>query len=399
MIHPTPNDQWDQLPISRGVARKSSCAKVGAEFGRRLFQDEDETLVGHYEVTGEKLHPGALRYSSSTSTSLASPLSDTFSPGSTSCSISTSSSHPSPRDPSAGSYDERLEPEGFPTEVGGSASLDLEVAPSYEQAVSNTPATCLELKPLHSEADITIDGLVGDVNSCATSPYVHFCSTLAATGEAAAQHACDQCNAVPYSGTDSADFGTHPELRATTPFQPHTRPGLYGQLGLFEHPHFRLSQLLKVQRNASSSSLSDGRRSVSSPNAHPSASVTSPVSVKRRRAFSGTREFVQDTCTGLDVLDVPGRLRSRSVSSSNQNSTQMKYGSKGLTVQAARSRSNSTSGSIPYTASTGSKTLCSHKSKDSLQSNFANLPEYVAFLREITLELWIDQVSDCTWLG
>ncbi|KAG8731751.1 hypothetical protein FRC11_002542 [Ceratobasidium sp. 423] len=388
MVH-TSDDEWGPSYSVGGMSRRPSIAKPSMEFGRQLY-DEDETLVGHCDVSDTKLRPSALRYSSSTSTSLASPLSDTFSPGSTSCSISTaSSSRLSPAAP-AECFVEFPEPETeeFPTEVGGQVSLDLEVNSSYAQTVvsSGSPAI-LELKPMHSQPDMKSNTPVDEASLFVGSPYMHSCFTLTSTDPG-----CDQPSTVSSAELPRAEADPHsrpstPPLETQTP----TVPSPYGQLGLFRHPHFRLSQLAQAQQYASDLCLPGEQRSVSSPGMHTPAS---PV-VNRRRAFSGTRELLR---AGRADPTIPGRLRSCSANSSNPRVPDVQLNLKpslnNLSVQTARSRSGSTSGTLPHGPSTsGSRTLNSYKSKESVRSKFENLPGYVTFLREITLELWIDQAS------
>ncbi|KEP49697.1 hypothetical protein V565_095030 [Rhizoctonia solani 123E] len=386
MVH-TSDDEWDSSFEIGGVSRRPSIAKQGVDFGRRLY-DEDETLVGHCDVSDTKLRPAALRYSSSTATSLASPLSDTFSPGSTSCSISTaSSSRLSPGAP-AECFVEFPEPETepFPTEVGGPVSLDLEVTSSYAQTVMPPGSpTILELGPIRSQPDMKCGSPVEEASLFAGSPYMHSCFTLTATDPG-----CDQPSNVSSTELprEELDFITRP---STPPLETHTplMPSPYGQLGLFRHPHFRLSQLAQVQQHASDLCLPGTQRSVSSPGAHTSPS---PV-VSRRRAFSGTRELGE---TGRTNPTIMGRLRSSSASSSNPRAASVHLNFKpslnNLSVQTARSRSGSVSGTLPHVPSTsGARTLNSFKSKESVRSKFDGLPGYATFLKEIVLELWIDQ--------
>ncbi|KAB5593200.1 hypothetical protein CTheo_3363 [Ceratobasidium theobromae] len=381
------DDQWDPPHLDSSANRKPSFAKsIG--FGRSLFQDDDETLLGHYEVSDGKLGPTALRYSSSTSTSLASPLSDTFSPASTSCSISTNSSRFSPRAPPGESHNDYLESEEFPIEVGGSTSLDLEITPAYEQVVSDIPTTILELKPLPASTGMANTAPINDTTLFVTSPG-NTCFTLASTHGATTHKPYDQSDVAPYLSPDSIEVEGHPRLGTVIPSRPLEKQKSYGQLGLFQHPHFPLSQLNELIA-ASDSNLPDGIRSVSSPSTH-TPTPTSPVRVTRRRAFSGTREHPQGIFT--NELCVPGRLRSSSVNSSDHHAARIRTepSSNDLIVQAARSRANSASGTDSHAPSTCGRTLNSSKSKESIGSKFANLPEYAAFLREIVLELWIDQ--------
>ncbi|KAG8688881.1 hypothetical protein FRC08_011216 [Ceratobasidium sp. 394] len=295
-----PTDSWDsQLstptrpPRYESQTRLLSAKPSLLDFAR---SEEDETLVGHYDGgRGKKLRP-VLSVSSTTSTTLASPLSDTFSPGpgSTSCSVSTSVSGSSCLDE-------------FPTEVGGMASLDLEepdrkifTEMARELVNSASPLTVvqpnLELEPtLAQEASSPL--LVPDVH---TPP--------------------------------------RPGLKHTRPSHPQT----------------------------------------------PKSSVsTSPSIANHRRAFSGARELVVPTSSSS------GRLRSCSVNSDAAK--------RDLIEQAARSRSRSRSNSASASATLGgssngaARSLNSMQSKESFRTKFANLPGYVTFLREITLEIWIDQ--------
>ncbi|KAJ1302593.1 hypothetical protein OPQ81_002910 [Rhizoctonia solani] len=385
MLH-TSDDEWGPSATVGGVLRRPSLAKQGMEFGRRLY-DEDETLVGHCDVSDMKLRPAALRYSSSTSTSLASPLSDTFSPGSTSCSISTaSSSRPSPGAP-AGCFVEFPEPEAeeFPTEVGGPVSLDLEVSSSYAQTVvpRGSPAI-LELRPMRSQPDMKSNISNDEASLFSGNPYMHSCFTLTAT-----DRECDEPSTVSSAELPRAE--SDPITRPSTPLetQSPTVPSPYRQLGLFRHPHFRLSQLAEVQQYAFDLCMPNAQRSVSSPGAH---TFTSPV-VNHRRAFSGTRALLQADRAGPTIL---GRLRSCSANSSDPRATHvrlnLKPSSNNLDVQTARSCSNSASETPPHELSTNSaRTLNSYKSKESVRSKFDGLPGYATFLREITIELWIDQ--------
>ncbi|CAE7209553.1 unnamed protein product [Rhizoctonia solani] len=386
MVH-TSDDEWEPSIAVGGVLRKPSIAKQGMDFGRRLY-DEDETLVGHCDVSDAKLRPAALRYSSSTSTSLASPLSDTFSPGSTSCSISTaSSSQLSPGAP-AECFVEFPEPETgeFPTEVGGPVSLDLEVGSSYAQtAVSNGSPAILELRPMRSQPDMKCGSPVDETSLFAGNPYMHSCFTLTATDPGCDQPSNVSSVELPREEFDPITRPSTPPLETQTPVM----PSPYGPLGLFRHPHFRLSQLAQVQQYASDLCLPASQRSVSSPSAPTTAS---PV-FSRRRAFSGTRELLQ---TGRGDTTILGRLRSCSANSSDPRmpGTQLNFkpSLNNLSVQTARSRSGSTSGTLPNAPSIGdSRTLNSYKSKESVRSKFDGLPGYATFLREITLELWIDQ--------
>ncbi|CUA67383.1 hypothetical protein RSOLAG22IIIB_03023 [Rhizoctonia solani] len=386
MVH-TSDDEWDSPVGIGGLSRRPSVAKQGMDFGRRLY-DEDETLVGHCDVSDKKLRPTTLRYSSSTSTSLASPLSDTFSPGSTSCSISTaSSSRLSPGAP-AECFVEFPEPETeqFPTEVGGPVSLDLEVSSSYAQTVasSGSPAI-MELRPMRSQPDMKCSSPGDETSLFSGSPYMHSCFTLTTSDPG-----CDQPSNVSSTELPREEFD--PITRPSTPLlEPQTplTPSPYGQLGLFRHPHFRVSQLAQVQQYASDLCLPGGQRSVSSPNAY-----TSPFPlVSRRRAFSGTRELSQTARTDTSIL---GRLRSCSASSSDPRVAGMPLNLKpslnNLSVHTTRSRSGSASSTLPHGPSTGgARTLNSYKSKDSVRSKFESLPGYATFLREIVLELWIDQ--------
>ncbi|KAG8771675.1 hypothetical protein FRC12_003475 [Ceratobasidium sp. 428] len=119
-----------------------------------------------------------------------------------------------------------------------------------------------------------------------------------------------------------------------------------------------------------------------------SSVVSSPIVANHRRAFSGARELV------VENLSASGRLRSCSV-----NSTSAKRNE--LIEQAARSRSRSNSvsasaslagsGSTSTSATGATRTLNSMQSKESFRTKFANIPGYVTFLREITVEVWIDQ--------
>ncbi|KAH7338778.1 hypothetical protein B0J17DRAFT_717223 [Rhizoctonia solani] len=385
MVH-TSDDEWGPSITVGGVSRRPSIAKQGMDFGRRLY-DEDETLVGHCDISDAKLRPAALRYSSSTSTSLASPLSDTFSPGSTSCSISTaSSSRHSPGAP-AECFPEFPEPENgeFPTEVGGPVSLDLEVSSSYAQTVvsSGSPAI-LELRPMRSQPDMKVNIFSDETTLFAGSPYMHSCFTLTATDPECDQPSNASSAELPSLGNDPITRPSTPQLETQSPVV--SSP--YGPLGLFRHPHFRLSQLAQVQQYASDLCLPNAQRSVSSPIAHTSPS---PV-VSRRRAFSGTKEL-QSGRTDPTIL---GRLRSCSANSSDPRvaggQLNLKPSSNNLSVLTGRSRSGSASGILPHAPSTnGTRTLNSYKSKDSVRSKFDGLPGYATFLKDITLELWIDQ--------
>ncbi|CAE6526389.1 unnamed protein product [Rhizoctonia solani] len=380
MVH-TSDDEWGPSHGAGGISRRPSIAKQGMEFGRRLY-DEDETLVGHCDVSDKKLRPAALRYSSSTSTSLASPLSDTFSPGSTSCSVSTaSSSRPSPGAPAECFVD-------FPTEVGGQVSLELEVGSSHAQTVvsSGSPAI-LELRPMRSQSDMKTNTPIDETSLFLGSPYMHSCFTLTSTDPGCNEPSTVSSAELPLAEADSHIRPSTPPLETQTP----TVPSPYGQLGLFSHPHFRLSQLARVQQYASDLCLPSGQRSVSAPGMRTPAS---PV-VNRRRAFSGTRELIP---TGRADPTILGRLRSCSANSSDPRAADVQLNLKpslnNLSVQTARSRSGSASGTLSHGPSTsGARTLNSYKSKDSVRSKFESLPGYAAFLREITLELWIDQAS------
>ncbi|CAE6382729.1 unnamed protein product [Rhizoctonia solani] len=389
MVH-TADDEWEPSISVGGLSRRPSVTKQVIDFGRRLYE-EDETLFGHCEVSDQKLRPAALRYSSSTSTSLASPLSDTFSPGSTSCSISTaSSSRLSPGAP-PDCYAEFPEPESedFPTEVGGPVSLDLEVSSTYAQTVvsSGSPAV-LELSPMRSQPNMK-NTPTNESNLFVGSPYMHSCFTLTATDPG-----CDSPSAVSSTQAEQPSAGAGSISRPSTPpaeTQTPVSPSPYGRLGLFRHPHFRLSQLAQVQQFTSEVCSPETQRSVSSPSTYTS---TSPV-VSHRRAFSGARELLQAGRAGPSIV---GRLRSCSANSTDPRVTGVQLNLKpsinSLSVHSARSRSNSASSALPHAPSTSEfRTLSSSKSKDSVRSKFDNLPGYATFLRDITLELWIDQAS------
>ncbi|KAF8713708.1 hypothetical protein RHS03_00432, partial [Rhizoctonia solani] len=388
MVH-IADDEWEQSPATGGLSRRPSVAKQPVDFGRLLY-DEDETLVGHCEISDEKLRPAALRYSSSTSTSLASPLSDTFSPGSTSCSVSTaSSSRLSPGAP-PGCYADFLEPEtdDFPTEVGGPVSLDLEVSSTYAQTVvsGGSPAV-LELRPMRSQPNMKNNTLANESSLFAESHYMHSCFTLTATDPG-----CDPPNVVSPAEAEHPSTGTDTFSRPSTPpaeTQSPISPSPYGRLGLFQHPHFRLSQLAQVQQFNSDLYLPSTPRSVSSPNTF----VSVPPVVGHRRAFSGTRELLKAARTETSIV---GRLRSCSTNSTDPRvasaELNLKPSLNDLSVQSTRLRSNSASSTLPHAPSTsGFRTLNSSKSKDSVRPKFDNLPGYATFLKDITLELWIDQ--------
>ncbi|KAG8736006.1 hypothetical protein FRC10_009889 [Ceratobasidium sp. 414] len=310
-----PSDSWDsQLstptrpPRYETQSRLLSAKPSLLDFAQ---SEEDETLVGHHDaaVVGhydaapgghdKKLRP-VLSFSSTTSTALASPLSDTFSPGpgSTSCSVSTSVSGSSWKSPC---IDE------FPTEVGGMASLDLD------------------------EPDRKIfTGMAGELVNNIASPLTIVQPNL--------------------------QLGPTLEQQVNSPLlvsDIHTPPRTS-----LKHAHFAQSR----------------------PHA-PKSSASSPIDANHRRAFSGARELVEQAPSSL------GRLRSCSVNSDAAK--------RDLIEQAARSRSRSNSvsasASLARSSNGPARTLNSMQSKESFRTKFANLPGYVTFLRETTLEIWIDQ--------
>ncbi|CAE6367868.1 unnamed protein product, partial [Rhizoctonia solani] len=260
-------------------------------------------------------------------------------------------------------YAEFPEPEveDFPTEVGGPVSLDLEVSSTYAQTVvsSGSPAI-LELRPMRSQPNMK-NTLTNESSLFLGSPYMHSCFTLTTTDQG-----CDPPSTVLSSEVELPSLGTDPVSRPSTPpteIQSPVSPSPYGRL--------------------------DAQRSVSSPT--PYASTLALVS--HRRAFSGSREYFQPSRTNLSIA---GRLRSCSANSTDPRVTDVQLNLKpslnSLGVQSARSRSNSASSAFPHLPSTsGFRTLSSSKSKDSVRSKFDNLPGYATFLKEITLELWIDQ--------
>ncbi|QRV94970.1 hypothetical protein RhiJN_22988 [Ceratobasidium sp. AG-Ba] len=255
-----------------------------------FLSEEDETLVGHGATPPNKrtLRP-VMSFSSATSTVLASPLSDVFSPGpgSASCSISTATSGSSRRSPC---LDE------FPTEVGGMASLDLE----------EPDRILLTSLPEESASSISL--------------------------------------------TVDADPYIQPALEIDSSLPVHTPARVYPA-----KPHTPKSSISSVP--------------------------CSPVGTTHRRAFSGARElFAPSSSNGTSAS---GRLRSSSVNS----------GPRDLIEQAARSRSASVSAGASLAPSMhgAARSLNSMQSKESFRTKFAHLPGYVTFLREITLEIWIDQ--------
>ncbi|KAG9085257.1 hypothetical protein FRC06_003678 [Ceratobasidium sp. 370] len=314
-----PTDSWDsqlstptRLPRYETQARLLSAKPSLLDFAR---SEEDETLVGHHDGTvvghydgmpggqDKKLRP-VLSFSSTTSTALASPLSDTFSPGpgSTSCSVSTSVSGSSWKSPC---LDE------FPTEVGGMASLDLE-EPDRKiftgmagELVNNTASPLADVQP-NLQLEPT---LAQEASSPLLVPNVH--------------------------------TPPRPSLKHAHPAQ--------------SHPP--------------------------TPKSSASSVISSPTVASHRRAFSGARELVVQTPSSS------GRLRSCSVNSDAAK--------RDLLEQAARSRSRSNSVAVAASLAGSSNrptgSLNSMQSKESFRTKFANLPGYVTFLRETTLEIWIDQ--------
>jgi hypothetical protein len=339
----------DNLHMSEAqgrLERKLSLVKAGIEFGRRLYHDEDETLVGHCEATdGRKLRP-AMSFSSGTSTALTSPMSDTFSPVSTSCSVSTSSSRLSPH------HEEKFDLgyDEFPTEVGGMASLDLE-EPGFR-------------------------GEAAEVFVSLVEPDVDYPSL-----------------AVP---TNPPAIDSQPSFKLSAHFQPTLNQETEAPLSKALSPTvLGASSIGRGEIIPSMDVPSNPSLKLSAYNHNSSLSSTGPSSPveNRRRAFSGASERLREFREELIAQSTTGnasagRLRSCSVSASGDGNS-----SNGLIEQAARSRSrsNSASGSVPHEMG-GGRTLSAMPSKESFRTKFANMPGYATFLREITLEIWIDQV-------
>ncbi|KAF8602279.1 hypothetical protein BDV93DRAFT_557534 [Ceratobasidium sp. AG-I] len=398
--------------LPRGeLERKLSLAKAGMEFGRRLYPDEDETLVGHGGDTKKPLRPIILGLASSTSTSLISPQSDIFSAGSTACSISTSSSRFSPKETYAtlDDYPDKpfdFIPDGFPTEVGGTASLDLQERPYLEPTITNQK----EFEYLDPGAELfAIEGSIsGATRPCVTTSGSNSGFALPATHIPTPTHEIEAPSAwalgrIAFS--DQAEINAGPSGEDHALSRPFLKQSSYNHLVQCLHSRPRSPHLGKPQQSVSNSSQSGSERSSErtvafSPGTNnPTVAESQPG---RRRALSVASERLRELREELiSQSGDSGRLRSGSVSSQdNGHTVRWVESSNNLIEQAARSRSNSASGSVPYIlpipqepANIGAttRTLSSSASKDSLRTKFANLPTYVTFLREITLELWIDQ--------
>lgn len=387
-----------------GLERKLSLAKAGMEFDRRLYADEDETLVGHCDDVKKPSRPAVLSLISSTSTSLISPMSDVFSAGSTACSVSTSSSRFSPQPTHAAlsdAHDKHVDdiPDGFPTEVGGMASLDLQEGP-YEELQGLDPET----------AFLGVDGSVGDSSRpCPVTSGSNSCFALSIPQQSTPGLEIEAfLGSTLHTTADQAEIDFVPSKEEPTPPRPFLRRSSYNHLLHSLHPRPRSPHLGKPQQPAYSSSQSSFERDAENNTAlSPEAAIPTLAEPQpnRRRALSVASERLRELREELiSQSGDSGRLRSGSVSSQdNGPAVRRVESSNTLIEQAARSRSNSASGSVLHglpapqeTVVSGSttRTLSSSVSKDSLRTKFANLPTYVTFLREITLELWIDQVCD-----